>query len=55
MINEDELLTSEREFNPKNRKVAMFRNIKVLSKANIYIPVEILDNAEQLILLSSPT
>lgn len=53
MINEEKLLTPEREFIPKNGKVAKVRKIKVLAKANIDIPVEILDNAEQL--LSSQT
>lgn len=53
MINEEKLLTSEREFIQKNGKVAKVRKIKVLAKANIDIPVEILDNAEQL--LSSQT
>lgn len=52
-INEEKLLTPEREFIPKNGKVAKVRKIKVLAKANIDIPVEILDNAEQL--LSSQT
>lgn len=53
MMNEEKLLTSEREFIPKNGKVAKVRKIEVLAKANIDIPVEILDNAEQL--LSSQT
>lgn len=53
MINEEKLLTPEREFILKNGKVAKVRKIKVLAKANIDIPVEILDNAEQL--LSSQT
>lgn len=53
MINEEKLLTPEREFIPKNGKVTKVRKIKVLSKANIDIPVEILENAEQL--LSSQT
>lgn len=53
MINEEKLLTPEREFIPKNGKVAKVRKIKVLAKTNIDIPVEILDNAEQL--LSSQT
>lgn len=53
MINEEKLLTPEREFIPKNGKVAKVRKIKVLAKANIDIPVEILDNAEKL--LSSQT